>query len=225
MKAIRYSSGVSLQRTNWPSRLGWTIVWGLALYFIYTNALRYFNPSYSIYTPEFKPYAPFIVAHVAGGMIALLIGPLQFFPSIRKKYTQLHRSLGKVYLLSVLISVLSATYLAIFDNILRKKEFMFGSGTLAMALAWFITGSMAFWAIKQRNFTQHREWMVRSYVLTANFIIFRLIFYGLLGLESFPFKGDVGGFTAWAGWSLPLLITEFILQARKINSEKNQLVV
>jgi uncharacterized membrane protein len=221
MKTNKYLPVTSIDKSNQLSLLGWTIVWGLALYFIYTNALRYFNPSFALYTPEFKPYVPFIVAHVAGGMVALLIGPFQFFPVIRKKYARLHRTIGRVYLISVLISVCSATYLAVFDNLLRKKEFMFGAGTLGMALAWFITGGMAFWAIKKRNFSQHQEWMVRSYVLTANFIIFRLIFYGLLGLDNFPFKEDVGGFTAWAGWSLPLLFAEFGLQARKISLGKN----
>ena len=115
IKTNKYSLSVfaDKSKTELPF-LGWTIVWGLALYFIYTNALRYFNPSFAIYTPEFKPYAPFIVAHVAGGIIALLIGPFQFFPAIRKKYARLHRAIGKVYLISVLISVVSATYLAVF---------------------------------------------------------------------------------------------------------------
>ncbi len=197
------------------------MIFALSFYFINSNALRYFNPSFSIYTPAFKPFAPFIIAHVAGGVIALLIGPFQFFSFIRKKYVRLHRTIGKIYLVCVLVSVIAATYLAIFHNLLTKHEFMFGTGTLAMALAWFITGCMAFWAIKKRNFIQHKEWMIRSYVLTCNFIIFRLIFYGLLGIESFLFKDEVGGFTAWAGWSVPLLITEFILQARKISSGKN----
>lgn len=215
MKKILFSK-MSINRA-----LGWSVVWLLALYFIYTNALRYFNPSFKGYTLEFKPFVPFMVAHVAGGMIALLIGPFQFFPTIRKKYTNIHKIIGKVYLLCVLFSVISATYLAVFDNLLRKKEFMFGTGAIGMAMAWFITGSMAYWAIKKRNFIQHQEWMIRSYVLTCNFIIFRLIFYGLLGIETFPFKSDVGGFTAWAGWSVPLLITEFVIQFKKINVEKN----
>ena len=221
IKTNKYSLSVFADKSNRATLLGWTIVWGFAFYFIYTNALRYFNPSFEIYTPEFKPYAPFIVLHIAGGMTALLIGPLQFFAVIRKNYVRFHRIIGKIYLLAVLISGTSATYLAVFDNLIRKGEFLFGTGTLGMALAWFITGGMALWAIKKRNFSQHREWMIRSYVLTANFILFRLLFYGLLGLDNFPFKNDVGGFTAWASWSLPLLVTEFILQARKISAGKS----
>lgn len=195
---------------------GWLIVWFLAFYFIYTNALRYFNPDFEIYTPEFRPFAPSIILHVAGGMTALVIGPLQFFSTLRIKHSHLHRTIGKIYLTAALISGLSAIHLAVFDNLLRKGEFIFATGTLGMALAWFVTGGMAFWAIKNRNILQHKEWMIRNYVLTANFIIFRLIFYSLLSLDSFPYKDDVGGFTAWVGWSVPLLVTEWILQVKKI---------
>ena len=197
---------------------GWAIVWTLALYYIYTNALRYFNPSYEIYTPDFKPYAPFIVIHVAGGMTALLIGPLQFFTSLRNNYPRLHRRIGRIYLTSIMFAGVAAVYLAIFDNIIRKKEFIFATGTMGMALAWFITAGMAFWAIKKKKISQHKEWMIRSYVLTSNFILFRLMFYGLLEIEDFQFKDDIGSVTAWASWSIPLLITEFILQARKIKN-------
>jgi hypothetical protein len=44
----------------------------------------------------------------------------------------------------------------------------------------------------------------------------------LLGIDSFPFKDDAGDFTVWAGWSIPLLITEWILQARKIVPKKRK---
>jgi hypothetical protein len=195
---------------------GWIIVWLLAFYFIYTNALRYFNPGFSIYTPDFRPFAPSIVIHVAGGMIALVIGPLQFFSSLRTRYPHLHRNIGKIYLSAILLSGIAAVHLAIFDNLLTKSDFIFATGALGMAIAWFITGGMAYWAIKNRNILQHKEWMIRNYVLTANFIIFRLIYYGLLGLDNFPFKDDVGGFTVWASWSVPLLFTEWILQVKKI---------
>jgi uncharacterized membrane protein len=201
---------------------GWTAIWLLAFYFIYSNALRYFNPSSDVWTPELIPFAPFLVIHVAGGMVALIIGPLQFFSSLRRMYPRIHRVIGRIYLLSVLISASASVYLAVFDNWITKKGFMFATGALGMALAWYITAGMAYYAIKNRNFNQHKEWMIRSYVLTSNFIIFRLIFYGLLGIDSFPFKDDAGDFTVWAGWSIPLLITEWILQARKIVPKKRK---
>jgi uncharacterized membrane protein len=201
---------------------GWVIIWILSFYFIYTNALRYFNVNDRVYTPEFKPFTPFIMLHVAGGIVALVVGPLQFFDTIRRKYTSFHRLIGKTYLIAVVVSAVFSVYLAVFDNLLTKKDLMFSSGVLGMALAWLITAGMAYWAIKKRNINQHKEWMIRSYVVTTNFIIFRLILYGLLSIENFPFKDQLGGFTIWVSWSIPLLITEMILQGNKITRSKQR---
>lgn len=198
---------------------GWTIVWFLTVYFIYTNALRYFNPDFPIYTPEFSPFAPFFVVHIIGGIIALLIGPTQFSTSLRLKNTHLHRTLGKVYLSAVLVSGLTGAYLSIFDNIIRKHEFTSGTGFFGLAVAWLITSGIAFFAIKNRNILQHKEWMIRSYVVTFGFVIFRIIFYALLAVEGFPFTKDLGGVAAWACWSIPLLLTEWILQVKKIKTK------
>jgi uncharacterized membrane protein len=158
--------------------------------------------------------------HVAGGVIALVLGPLQFIKYVRTNYKSLHRALGKIYLMSVLFSGLSAFYLAIFDNLLNKHEFMFATGAMSMGVAWFVTSGMAYWTVRKRNFVQHKEWMIRSYVLTSNFIIFRLIYYYLHDLPDFQYKEHIGAFTVWISWSLPLLITEWILQAKKV-SPKN----
>ncbi|NIJ52912.1 DUF2306 domain-containing protein [Dyadobacter arcticus] len=196
---------------------GWAIFLGLAFYYIHHNAIGYFDLSSTIYSNGFQYFKAFIIGHIFFGVLALLVGPFQFMPAIRIKYASVHRKLGLLYLMSVSLAGLAGGYLAIFDNIIRKKDFMFGAGALAMDLAWFVTGAMAFWAVKKRAYTQHREWMVRNYVLTSNFIIFRLIFYALLDSKHFAFQSDTGSFTVWVSWSVPLLVTELVIQAKKID--------
>jgi len=208
---------MAFEKSNRLSLIGWLLVFALSFYFIYNNALRYFyiNDT-TIYNTGFKPFTPFMIAHVLGGMIALIIGPLQFIPFIRNKYRRFHKTTGKIFLLSILVSGLAATYLSIFDSILRNGRFSFGTGTLGLVLAWFITGGMAFWAIKKRNFIQHKEWMIRCYVVTSGFTVFRLIVKALVLFDNLPYLNGIDGISAWACWALPLLITEFILQANKI---------
>src|SRR3712207_3493427 len=104
---FRKSLALPSIKGSWLSIIGWGVVFSLALYFTYTNALRYFDLSNPVYTKgeglkAYKPFARFIAAHVAGGVIALLIGPFQFFSVLRKKYPHVHRTIGKVYLLCVL---------------------------------------------------------------------------------------------------------------------------
>ena len=96
--------------------------------------------------------------------------------------------------------------------------FTFGVGLLGLAMAWLLTGGMAFWAVKHRNFVQHREWMVKSYVVTCGFTTYRIFGDTIRDYFQLSDAVDMSGIMAWACWSVPLLITEVILQAKKINN-------
>lgn len=190
-------------------------VWGLIiavnLYYIYNFPLNYFNAEALQAT-----FGPMLIIHIIFGMTAILIGPFQFFPSIRKKYTRIHRLSGRIYLLAILIGALSAIWLAIFDRIMVREQFIFATGILGLAAAWLITSGMALWSVKKRNFEQHREWMVRSYVVTCGFTTFRIVAININQFIQLDGR-EMGDIMAWACWAVPLLVTEVILQARKIN--------
>jgi hypothetical protein len=57
--------------------------------------------------------------------------------------------------------------------------------------------------------------MIRSYVVT-----FSLVTYRLLGLMMGPLElgtfAEVNIVLAWSSWALPLLVTEAVLQGRKL---------
>lgn len=140
---------------------GWVLLISINLYFVYNFPLRHFN-----YKAWSEPFGPMLTVHIAFGIITILIGPLQFFPLIRKKYPHFHRLIGRTYLISILIAAITATILAISHNIIEQGRIVFGTGILGLAVAWLVTSGMAFWAIRNENFVQHREWMVKSYVVT-----------------------------------------------------------
>jgi len=186
-------------------------------YFIYDSALNYFNYDKAHYGGGgFWPsYAPFLLAHVVFGMIALVIGPLQFIPAIRKKYVKTHHTIGKTYLISVLIAASASLYLSIDKVIVTEKALSFGTGLMGLAIAWLLTSGMAYWSIRHRNFVQHREWMVRSFVVTTGFASFRL-FNNMLVNDFHTDPNATADVMAWACWAFPLLVTEVVLQAIKI---------
>ena len=72
---------------------------------------------------------------------------------------------------------------------------------------------MAFASIRRRNFTQHREWMIRSYVVTFAFVTFR-VSQDLLAASGVATGDESRATLAWACWAVPLLITEMTLQSR-----------
>ena len=200
---------------NW---LAWTLLMFATLFFIYNNALKYFSLSSPVYGENgTKPFSTIFMIHITGGIIAILTGPWQFISANRANYTQIHRLTGKIYLTSILISGLCGLYLSVFHAILAQKALTFGLGLFFLAVAWLLTSSMAFWSIKKRNFEQHREWMIRSYVVTCGFTFFR-VFFGILGMAIHIDRLESLNISAWACWSIPLLITEFFLQRKRVVS-------
>src|SRR3954454_7870940 len=51
-------------------------------------------------------------AHIVAGGLALLLGPLQFWRGLRERARAVHRGVGRVYLLAVLVGGLAALALA-----------------------------------------------------------------------------------------------------------------
>jgi hypothetical protein len=152
-----------------------------------------------------------LITHIAGGSIALLVGPLQLWLGETRSKLALHRTLGTLYLLGVVLGVAGAYYLALTTTL----GWIFGAGLFGLAVAWSITTAMAYLAIRRRLIDQHREWMIRSYVVTLAFVIFRAIVavLSILGVGSLQ---DRLALASWASWAVPLVLLEPCLQWRKL---------
>jgi hypothetical protein len=69
-------------------------------------------------------------------------------------------------------------------------------------------------AIKKNLIDQHKEWTIRSYVVTFAFVTFRIGQVAMTG-RGVDLPTAIG-VMAWACWAIPLLITEAFIQGRKI---------
>ena len=157
---------------------------------------------------------PWLLTHIVFGTIALLTGPVQLWLGLSAKtVAALHRMLGRVYVASVVVSAFTALYLAFSTG----QGFVFGSGLAGLAVAWLATTGMAVVAVRQLAIYQHREWMIRSYVVTSAFVTFRVLVLVLQAAEVGPAAEQIG-IASWFCWAVPLLVTECVLQARKIVS-------
>ena len=117
---------------------------------------------------------------------------------------------------AVALSALAGYYLAFSTDF----GVAFGSGLAGLATAWLVTSGFAFLAIKRQLFEQHKEWMIRSYVVTTAFVTFRVLFLILERVAQVGTQLDQLGIAAWFCWSVPLLVTEAWLQGRKILAVK-----
>ncbi len=191
----------------------------VALWFINSYAVPYLTVErerFGIYWARHD----WLYVHIIAGMVALLSGPLQLWLGLNRKALQLHRVLGVGYALGVAVSGTAAFYLA------RHSDFgwVFRTGMTAMAVAWFVTTAMALIAIGYHVVEQHREWMIRSYVLTFGFVTFR-VFLQIVQVAGVGTTLEQMTAASWFSWVIPLLVTEWAMQAHKILALRRQIVL
>ena len=90
-----------------------------------------------------------------------------------------------------------------------------GSGLTGLGIAWLTTTGLAFAAVRRGLLLQHQEWMIRSYVVTFGFVSFRM-FAGILQAVGVGTLREQLAAASWFCWAAPLLITEAVLQGKKI---------
>jgi uncharacterized membrane protein len=151
---------------------------------------------------KFADHLVIFLAHAAGGPLALLIGPWQFWSAFRNRFLTLHRWMGRVYLFAILIGGLAGLYLARIAFGGLPAQIGFG----ALAVLWLATGVMAYLAIRRGQIESHREWMIRSYALTLAAVTLRL---WLPLFQSLHIKFLAAYITvAWLSWVPNLLVAE-----------------
>jgi hypothetical protein len=178
--------------------------------FVASAAVPYFLSS-SYGPPEYAPRRGWLLLHIAGGIIALLTGPVQLWLGLSDRGMEWHRRMGIGYMSGVAIGSLGAFYLAI------RTDFgwVFGAGLFGLATAWVTTTTLAYLAIKRSLIDQHKEWMIRSYVVTFAFVTFRVVQPAFAAAQiGTPLEQLAAA--AWACWAVPLLITELVIQGRKV---------
>jgi hypothetical protein len=182
----------------------------VAVVFVGAVAVPYFLSS-TYGPPEYAPRRGWLLLHIAGGIVALLTGPVQLWLGLADKGMAWHRRMGVAYMTSVGIGSIGAFYLATHTDF----GWLFGAGLFGLGVAWVTTTGLAFLAIKRSLIDQHKEWMIRSYVVTFAFVTFRII-QPLLQANHIGTPLEDLAAAAWACWAVPLLITELILQGRKV---------
>ena len=192
------------------TKLLWAVVIITAVFFIVRNALPYFGFDPEVFG-RYWPYKYLLVGHIAGGVLALAIGPFQFSSSFRQKYLTSHRQIGKVYIISILIGGICSLGLA--GTVAMDVHWTWALALVGLAVPWILCVLMAFRSIKLKRVNAHREWMIRSYIVTFAFITFRILNdHVMVDMGNFVERAPTA---IWISWSIPLMIGEIFLQWNK----------
>jgi uncharacterized membrane protein len=213
---------VGSQKPGNLKKIGWVVMLLLAT-FVFLFAGRYLTLDPDVYFSEQKgvymAHIAMLIMHIVGAMLAILIGPFQFLPGIRKgRWLKVHRWLGRTYLLGILFGGLGGLYMAQFayGGIISRLGF----GTLACL--WLYSGYRAYRHIRNKEIEEHRQWMIRNYALT---------FAGVMLRVWVPLSGAVGidfntayVMIGWMCWIPNLLVAEWIIRGNKRNQPRARIV-
>lgn len=174
---------------------------GASLYFI-THAAHFFSGAPGA-LGKYLSFRWLLWPHIFFGAVSLLTGPFLLWEAFRNRYLKLHRGLGMAYVLAVLISGTTAVALSATTAYQVSRPYAFSLHV--WVAAWLFATGFAFVMVKKRKLKLHKEWMVRSYLLTFAFVMSAL-------LLKIPFIQQLGSFEEispslfWFGWAVPLFI-------------------
>ncbi|MGV6831589.1 MAG: DUF2306 domain-containing protein [bacterium] len=193
-------------------KLAWLIFISCCIFFSF-QPVKYLIADEPIGLLRSKPldstfYLIAFYTHISMGGIALLIGWTQFIKTFREQYKKVHRIIGKVYVISILISGPVAFYIGFFvyGGLVTQIGFTFG------AVVWIASTFLAYKKIRQGNIAKHKEYMMYSYAGTCAAITLRLILPPLMMITSFKVAY---GISVWASW-LPSVLLVYLFIHKKV---------
>jgi hypothetical protein len=149
--------------------------------------------------------------HVYASMWVLLAGFTQFSRQIQRNNPLLHRSMGYIYVVDVLLITGPAGLLmGLYANGGLSSRMAF----VSLATLWIFFTVMALIKARQKDFKAHRNYMIRSYALTLSALTLRAWKYAITNNFELP-PMDVYRAVAWLGWVPNLIFAEWLIRRKK----------
>ena len=148
--------------------------------------------------------------HIAGGIGALLAGPWQFSQKLRARALNLHRWIGRFYLVEVAVGSIGGFAMATVSEEGLPTHLGFG----ILALLWFFTGLQAYRMVRRGDIEAHRRWMIRNFALTLAAVTLRLYLPLMMAVLRLPFR-EAYITVSWLCWVPNLVVAEWVVRQRR----------
>ena len=157
-------------------------------------------------------------AHAAGGAIFGILGPIQFGRVLAAKYGRLHRIMGRIFVGAGAALALSS--LALIWHFPDTHTPLVTLGRLVFGIALGVALTIAMVAIRQRNFTRHRDWMIRSYAIGIGATVVAIVFLPIYAITGLPPTGLTADTAFIGSWTVCVIFAEALV--RRLNRTTTQ---
>ncbi|HEV3420081.1 MAG TPA: DUF2306 domain-containing protein [Candidatus Acidoferrum sp.] len=160
-----------------------------------------------------------LAGHILFATVISIAGALQLIPGIRNRFPAFHRWNGRMFVLAAFTQAITGIYLTVSGRRLAGDVTQHVVSVLGAVLIMFCAG-MALRYAMARDFTTHRRWALRLFLVASGSWFIRLgftltlILFGPIGFDQTTFSGPLLTFWTFAQYLLPLGALELYLRAQ-----------
>jgi len=180
----------------------------MAAYVLYHNERFLIDAAHPVWQ-HYDPFKWWLLPHGLAGACVLLLAPMQFVEGLRRRYTTVHRTVGTIYVICACILAPAGLYIQHLDEAQGAAR-SFTVETMVQSSALVITTALGCYFALKRQFTYHRQWMIRSYAVALTFLEIRFIL-GVTGLDN-PFDWHTLETVVWSCTASSLLVGDIANQ-------------
>lgn len=149
-----------------------------------------------------------VVTHLVAAGVALAVGPWQLNSRFRIRFLNLHRWMGRTYVIAVILGGAAGLVLATVSQGGLAAHIGFG----LLGVLWVAAAGAAYRRIRAGDQAAHRRWMIRSYSLAFAAVTLR-IYVPLSVVAGIPFDAAYQTI-AWLCWVPNLVVAEWLILDR-----------
>ena len=152
-----------------------------------------------------------VVLHIVSVTVFSVLGAFQFAPRFRRRRRGWHRAAGRILVPSGLLAALSGLWLTLFLPPAAVDSDALAAIRVVVAVVMSTSLVLGFLAIRRRDFTRHRTWMIRGYAIGMGAGTQFFTQVGWLVLVG-PFTPSSRTGTMAAAWLINVAVAEWIIR-------------
>src|SRR5882724_3004732 len=168
----------------------------------------------------FAHYPILTLAHIVPGLLFMLLGPLQFSPTIRARHLRWHRWSGRIFVICGVVIGISALVMSL--DMPAIGGLNQAAATTLFATFFLFALCKAFWHIRRSEIPLHREWMIRAFSIGIAVATIRPIIGMFFATSRFSGLNprEFFGIAFWIGFVLHLIAAEAWIRATLPRQER-----
>lgn len=181
--------------------------WVLIIYFVFIglfSSIKQIPPRGDSYNPGFAMHPVQTILHALPGVFFMLIGPLQFVQRLRSKYMNLHRWMGRLFMISCMLIGLSGITIAITFPYAGLSEQL---AIYFYAIAFLFSLYKSYYHVKRKEIALHREWIIRVFSIGLGISLIRILIAMFMIFTSYR-QVEIFALTFWVGFGTTWLVGE-----------------